>query len=81
MINSSTSVILDVTEKYRIQVCEFLQECLNRKVMADMRSNKEGVAQAVLAVDVSQKESMPALLIQYSCLSSCENHESILSCN
>jgi len=34
-----------------------VQDCLNRKVLADMRSNKESIEEAVLAVEMVKKES------------------------
>ncbi|KAF6018928.1 POLD1 [Bugula neritina] len=38
--------------------CSDFKDCLNRKVLADMRSNKESIEEAVLAVEMVKKESI-----------------------
>lgn len=38
--------------------CSIFQDCLDKAVLGDMRSNKDNVSQAVLAVDCEMKESI-----------------------
>ncbi|XP_013790883.1 DNA polymerase delta catalytic subunit-like, partial [Limulus polyphemus] len=43
---------------FKTEHCQIFQEVLNKAVIADMRSNKDGITQAVLAVGVVIKESI-----------------------
>ena len=46
------------SDGFRDEHCSLMRDQLNKAVMADMRSNRDGLQQAVLAVEICQKCSM-----------------------